>query len=288
MTSRRFYLPPPERGNPWWGAASFVLHAIVIAILVAVAGPTFHAEQRVTLVTLVPPGSAQLRQYGMPEYGGVPTGGGGGSAGARVVGIVPSARIDTMLPPLGPAFVLTDIIEPVGDSIAVPSGAADWRLIGARYGDGRLWVRAVEAQLGVVGPSPDVATHVARVERAVRERMKAYIDTMPRDSFAIPAPPRWTTEVAGNTWGIDRNWIYLGDFKIPTVLLALLPLPQGNIEQAQAAAEMARMRQDIIEAARRAETAEEFRSYVDQLRRRKEEEREAERARTAVRDTIRP
>ncbi|MDH3457563.1 MAG: hypothetical protein OER90_12065 [Gemmatimonadota bacterium] len=287
MSSRHFRLPPPERGNPWWGVASLVLHVIVIAVLVAVAGPTFVGEERVTLVTLVPPGSAPPRQLDMPAYGGVPSGG-GGRPGARVVGIVPSARIDTMLPPPGPAFLLTDLFEPVSDSIAVPSGTADWRLIGARYGDGRLWVRTMEAQLGVVGPSPDVATHVARVERAVRDRMKAYIDTMPRDSFAIPAPPTWTTEVAGNTWGIDRNWIYLGDFKIPTALLALLPLPQGNIEQAQAAAEMARMRQDIIEAARRAETAEEFRGYVEQLRRRKDEEREAERARAAVRDTIKP
>jgi hypothetical protein len=182
---------------------------------------------------------------------------------------------------------VTDLL--VADSLESPAGPpGPWRLIGPAYGDGTLWVRTSEAQLGVVGPSPDIETHVARVEAAVRERLKAYIDTMPRDSFALPPPPVWTTEVGGNTWGIDGSWIYLGDFKIPTALLALIPFPQGNIEQAQAARELQMMREDIIDAARRAETAEEFRTYVDELRRRKQEERERERARRAVRDTIRP
>jgi hypothetical protein len=107
---------------------------------------------------------------------------------------------------------------------------------------------------------------------ALRERMKAYIDTMPRDSFALPPPPRWTTEIGDDQWGIDGQWIYLGDFKIPTALLALIPLPQGNYDQAQAAAE--------------------FRNYVEELRKRRAAEREAERAKgdtvIAVPDPRRP
>jgi hypothetical protein len=290
VSERRFRLPPPEQGNPLWTVGSLVLHLTVAIALVSVAGPTFVVEERTTLVTLVPPGSAELRQHEMPEYGGDPTGGGGGRGGARVIGIVPSARIDTMLPPPGPRFIIADVVTPRGetDSIAVPATLGPGRLIGPNYADGRVWVRTMEAELGVVGPSPDVATHVARVDAAVRERIKAYIDTMPRDSFAVPAPPRWTTEVAGNTWGIDGSWIYLGDIKIPTALLALLPLPQGNIQQAQAAQELARMRQEIIESARRAESAAEFRQYVDEVRQRKQEERDAERARKARRDTIKP
>ena len=158
-------------------------------------------------------------------------------------------------------------------------------MVGPEYGDGRVWVRTAEAELGVVGPSPDRRTHAERIEAAVRERMKAYIDTMPRDSFALPPPPRWTTEIGEDTWGMDGTWIYLGDFKIPTALLALIPLPQGNYEQAQAAAELQYMREDIINAARRAETAAEFRDYVKALRERRDAEREAEQAR---RDTVIP
>jgi hypothetical protein len=108
---------------------------------------------------------------------------------------------------------------------------------------------------------------------------------MPRDSFALPAPPRWTTEIDGNTWGVDGSWIYLGDFKIPTALLALLPLPQGNYERAQDAANLQRMREEIIDAARRAETASDFRRYVGEVRKRRDAEREREKAR---RDTVIP
>ncbi|MGD8727189.1 MAG: hypothetical protein PVH40_06065, partial [Gemmatimonadales bacterium] len=264
MTKRRFCLPPPERPNPVWGGLSVVLHALLLAVLVGVAGPSFLTEQGRTVIHLLPPGMTGDREYRMPAYAGSPTGGGGGASGSRITGVVPSARIDTTLPPPGPGLIVTDMADLVGaDSLALPEGPpGPWRLIGPSYGDGTLWVRTSEAELGVVGPSPDMVTHVARVEAAVRERLKAYIDTMPRDSFALPPPPVWTTEVDGATWGMDGSWIYLGDFKIPSALLALIPFPQGNIEQARAAEELASMRQEIIEMARRAETAEEFREYV--------------------------
>jgi hypothetical protein len=269
---------------------SALLHIVITIVLVSVAGPTFLVERGRTVIHLLPPGMTGPREYQMPAFARTPTGGGGGPTGARITGIVPSARIDTVLPPPGLGLVITDVTDLlVADSLARPEGpAGPWRLIGPSYGEGTLWVRTSEAELGVVGPSPDVVTHVARVEAAVRERLKAYIDTMPRDSFALPPPPVWTTEVEGNTWGMDGSWIYLGDIKIPTALLALIPFPQGNIEQARAARELASMRQEIIEAARRAETAEEFREYVDELRRRKQEERDRERARRAARDTIKP
>jgi hypothetical protein len=141
-----------------------------------------------------------------------------------------------------------------------------------------VWVRTAEAELGVVGASPDLRTHAERVQAAVRDRIKAYIDTMPRDSFALPPPPRWTTEVGDDKWGMDGTWLYLGDFKIPTALLALLPLPQGNYDAAQDAAELQRMREEILDVARRSESAAEFRKYVDELRRRKQEERDAAKA----------
>jgi hypothetical protein len=120
------------------------------------------------------------------------------------------------------------------------------------------------------------------------ERLLAFLDTMPPDSFAPPSAPAWTTEIAGKTWGIDARWIYLGDIKLPAALLALLPLPEGgyNFDQARAAQELMRMRQELLGAARRAETAAEFQRYVKELRQRKEEERQR-RARVA-RDTIIP
>jgi hypothetical protein len=283
---RSFRLPPPKRANPAWVALSVAAHAMAALVLASVAGRTY-VRERTDMVMLMPPTASDEggpREVQIPTYAGVPSGRTGGGGGQRAAGIVVSPRIASTLPPRDPRFVIGDP-GGVGDSLTMPGPIGERRILGPAYGDGRLWVKVDEAELGVVGPSPDVGTHVTRVEQAMRERIKAFIDTMPRDSFALPPPPDWTTEVDGNTWGIDRSWIYLGDIKIPTALLALIPLPQGNIERAREAAELQRIRQDIIQAARRAQTAEEFRRLVDQLRRRKDAERAAERAR---RDTIFP
>ncbi len=252
-------------------------------------------DERVILIDIGPPEAGTERQVTLsvprgPESLGEP----------EQRGPEPTRR---ERPPTRPGLALPpDTVppKPVDDVLAgvVPGFGADTatsegegpigthRLLGPAYGDGRLWVRPFEAELGVVGPASDAATHTARVDSAIRERMKAFIDSMPRDSFAIPSAPSWTTEVDGSTWGIDPNWIYLGDFKIPTALLALLPIQSGNYDQAQAARELARLRRDLIQATRRAEARDEFMDYVKELRERKERERAAERA--ARRDTIRP
>jgi hypothetical protein len=287
VSSPRFYLPEAKRASPWWTVASLVVHVAIAAVLVSVAGPSFRwtpSDETTVFTTLMPPdGTPADREFAMPAYEGTPEGVlTAGGEGGRFMGVLPSPRIDSVLPPRAPAFLIAGRLPPAtrtqSEDTTLAPGPPGYRLVGPQYGDGRVWVRASEAELGVVGPSPDRRTHAERIEMALRERMKAYIDTMPRDSFALPPPPRWTTEIGDDQWGIDGQWIYLGDFKIPTALLALIPLPQGNYDQAQAAAELQRMRDDIISAARRAETAAEFRNYVQELRKRRDAEREAERA----------
>ena len=284
MTERRFALPRPARGNPLWSVASLLLHAVVTVVLVRVAGPSFlNTMTEPRAISFTPIYLEQSpREFAMPQYAGVPEGTATGGRGGRFIGIVPTARVDTVLPPPGRAFLMASMIPPrspeAEETPLLPPGPVGYRLVGPEYGEGRVWVRTAEAELGVVGESPDIRTHAERVQAAVRDRIKAYIDTMPRDSFALPPPPRWTTEIGGDKWGVDGAWIYLGDFKIPTALLALLPLPGGNYDQAQDAAELQRMREEILDAAQRSESAAEFRKYVEELRRRKQAERDAARA----------
>lgn len=277
-------------------AASVLVHLVAVLALARMAGRTFAVSETTPfiLLELGPSGrEVAMPAYASPGQRGASQGGQGLRAdelvGERLVPVAPTTPRDSVIPLRTDEIVMVVTRGPVR-SDSGPAGAEGPlrtdRILGPAYGDGRLWVRPFFAALGVVGPSPDAATHTARVEAAVLERMKAFIDTMPRDSFALPPPPRWTTDLGGNTWGIDRNWIYLGDIKLPTALLALLPLPQGNYDQAKAAQELQRMREDIIQAARRAETAEEFRKYVEELRKRKDAEREA--ARAAQRDSVVP
>ena len=56
--------------------------------------------------------------------------------------------------------------------------------------------------------------------------------------------------------------------------LALLPIAGGNIDQNRAYNHLMDMRADLLYAARRAETMEEFKQVIKEIRQRKEKERE--------------
>ena len=186
------------------------------------------------------------------------------------------------------------------DPVPEPIGGADnegegpigtRRLLGPAYADGLLWIDPFQAALGIVGPSESRIIHVARVDAALRDRLKGFIDSMPRDSFALPPPSMWTTDVGEATWGLDQNWLYLGDFKVPSAVLALLsllPLPDVDYDRAKDAAELARVREDIIRTARAMDNAEEFKDYVRQLRERKDRERAERNTGKAKTDTVKP
>jgi hypothetical protein len=266
------------------------LHAIVIAVLAGTVGRSVVAKT-VTFLDL-----------------------GGSTTGAREFLLPPLAESERVVlgRAAGPAAATTDttsatitIVSPRVVPIGVPPrlptlaeydpvvGSAP--VIGVSRGTGNLWVAPLEGRLGVVGPSPDLATHAARVDSAVKAIVLAYIDSMPADSFATPpmASP-WVTETEdGRTWGVDQTWIYLGDFKLPSALLALLPLPQGNIDLARGEAELMRIREGIMIAARQAQANADIKRYIKEIRERKDAERAArlaaEAARKGVkRDTIKP
>jgi hypothetical protein len=71
--------------------------------------------------------------------------------------------------------------------------------------------------------------------------------------------------------------------KIPTMALALLGnlLPQGNFDEGVRARQLQDMRTDLLRAADRAQSFQDFRRYVRELRERKQAERDAERRRRA-------
>jgi hypothetical protein len=274
-------VPPPQRTNPLWGVASLLLHGVLAAVLLVVTRHPPAPGERTVVISLLPPGTPGPREVAMPALG-LGRGGGGGvpdEAGGPAARAAPGPDVDSVIPPAADDVqVLIGAERGTGDRTAVPGVIGPRRLVRPDYGDGRLWVRSFEAALGVVGPSQTVELHVARVDSAVKERLQAFIENMPPDSFAIAPPMDWTIDVGESTWGVDGSWIYLGDIKIPSIILALLPLPQGNIDLAQRETELLRIRQDILYAANRAETSEEFRDYIEQTRQRKQAERDAARA----------
>ena len=187
-------------------------------------------------------------------------------------------------PPAAPSPPDTGVTLPAYDPNASRVAPAP------QIGDGRLWV----------SPRPGLPAAVADAiygdttqrRTAAIERLKVMVDSlnqvldqMQRDHQR----PKWT--IGGTPdkpqWGIDSAYIHVAGIKIPTMALALLGnlLPQGNFDEDMRARQLNDMRADILRAADRAQTLQQFRRYVRELRERKQAERDAEERRQAQ-DTV--
>jgi len=96
------------------------------------------------------------------------------------------------------------------------------------------------------------------------------------------------TDVGGKKFGLDSSGIYVAGVKIPSAVLAALgsALPPGNWGEAMRNRQQAEMSADLLQAARRAATLEQFRQYVREIRQRKQAERDT--GRRARGDTLPP
>jgi hypothetical protein len=159
-----------------------------------------------------------------------------------------------------------------------------------QLGDGRLWV----------SPRPGLPAAVAEAiygDTAARrtgaiDRLKAMVDSLNQVLDQVQRDhqrPKWTIGGTPNKpeWGIDSAYIHVAGIKIPTMALALLGnlLPQGNFDEEMRARQLNDMRTDLLRAADRAQTLQQFRRYVRELRERKQAERDADERRRAQ-DTV--
>ena len=186
MPELRLLFPSPERPRAWGAIASVALHAAMLTVIVVTARQQVTERTKPTVIQLIALEQApKEREFALPA----PT----AQEPVAVPVTVPQPQVRALSPvdtvPIGV------VVAPREVPIGVPTLADNAmvigrnRVIGPSFALGRVWVRPLEAELGVVGPSPSVAAHVARVDSALRERILAYIDSMPRDSFAAPACP---------------------------------------------------------------------------------------------------
>jgi hypothetical protein len=305
----RDWLPPESpKSSPWWVLASLAAHVALVALVVMAMRRTFPGEP----IIIVLDGGGATHGVVEMDWEAVTAGRQDGRRDRAVTG--GHGRSQAVEPPVVAPAESDRRVEEAVVAVGPPSGAERGegppgaaggrdvgppreeerpgaRRLGARFGDGRLWVRpwdAIAAAVAGVGrDSLDAAANAALLDSVIEARVTAFLLALPPDSFAIPRQPTWVTEINGQKWGLDGSWIYLGGLKLPSAILALIPLPQGNYDAAKRAADLQRVREDIMQAARRAESAEQFRKFVNETRARRDAEREAKKNQGVKPDSIR-
>ena len=267
-------------GRAWLITA--VLHVIAVVLFFTVqwqapwwhGGPTPRQPEQYgdTLVFLL--GTRELRAKG-------PT--------------IQTSRRDTSPPPVAaPSAPAVSAPPDTGSTLPAYDPNASRVAPAPQVGDGRLWV---SPRPGLPAPVADAlyGDTTGRNPQAVA-RLKAMVDSLNQVLDQIQRENRRPAWVVGGTpdkpmWGIDSAYIHIAGIKIPTMALALLGslFPQdqqmGNFDEAMRARQLQYMREDIMQAAARAQSFAQFRRYVHELRERKQAERDAEQRRRGQ-DTV--
>ena len=142
---------------------------------------------------------------------------------------------------------------------------------GARpeYYGPRVWVPAAPPD---AGPPPTLADRLDATTHAMFDRMN--------DSLAQLGTPRkpgdWTGKIGGNKYGVDQQYIYLGPIKIPTAILAILPVNTvtGNPTAAANERLLSLRAADIQYQAQRQMDEDQFHKAVKEVRQREERKHE--------------
>ena len=264
---------------PWIAiAASVLVHSLLLFGWITGRLPAVPRLPRQLIVLSQPadgPDQTTMR-YQLPER-----------VGERGSSEVPSPRRGTArvratrpeLPAVPEAVTLLprpEAREAPADSGSTPAAMTRASRIGPGLAEGRLWVRPLPL------PPRDLAQRLSQsraelVDSAVSAIVQAYLDSIANDPASKNVGlPSWTTEVAGKKFGIDSKNIYIAGLKIPAAVLALLPISGGNIDQNRAYNRLMDLRADLLYAAQRAQTLEEFKQVIREIRLRKEREREFE------------
>ena len=120
-------------------------------------------------------------------------------------------------------------------------------------------------------------TIVERVDSTIKAVFKAEFDSMAvADKNRGRDPTDWTVGRDGNKWGLDQKYIHLGKWKLPSAVLALLPLQPGGVDGNRILdnRNAAGIRRDVLEHAQMALTEDEFKTRVRRIRERKEREKQ--------------
>jgi hypothetical protein len=84
------------------------------------------------------------------------------------------------------------------------------------YNDPRIW----NTPSGFTPPAPTRAEELQEyLARGIQQHLDS-LNALPKERD----PRDWTKEIGGQKYGMDSKWVYVGPVKVPSFLLAALPM----------------------------------------------------------------
>jgi hypothetical protein len=185
--------------------------------------------------------------------------------------------VSPVTPPVTPP--VTQVPVPTTVPNTLPGHGTDSAMIG--YGGrpipGLTPGRTDPRLLGILAlPTPDAPMQLQRIslDSAVASWVATSWDSVARAQGSARNPLDWTVERNGKKYGVDPGFIYFGKFKVPTALLAAIPLKvQANPTAVERNRALDVMRADIMYQAMRATTEEDFKSRIQAIKERVDKQR---------------
>jgi hypothetical protein len=261
---------PEERRGRWLApAASLAAHALLLGALALTVHHTGSVPVTVTrMIELAPPAAG--RAVRLPVIGGVrPLRTGTARRGAGASSAAPVAA-PPQLPPVARAPVR--IAAPALGTPRGTDSAGVFGIVAPGLGHAKLWVEPLPLEPKALAAALSSGDQ-RLADSAITVIIQHYLDSIAAAPDRDRGPPSWTTTVVGTKFGLDSKNIYLAGLKIPTAVLALLKLPGAN-ESKVFDRSVGLMQDDLRRAAARANTLEEFRESVRELRAEREREHE--------------
>jgi hypothetical protein len=268
--TRRSMLAPPKKDK-----GSIVLSlAIHVFAIIAIASITFRYPLSSLFSANRDNTPTERIQYVRVQPAAAPSGAVGNGAEAkpqpkRILNpapLLPPSTIPTALPPIPPPTVSPGAISgtPNGTGGA-PSGIATG--IEPALPDPRIELRPNGLRLPL--------TMAQKNDSAVKAIYVAFRQAeVEAEEHRGRSPRDWTMTHDGQKYGLDSQYIYLGKFKIPSAILAALPLNRGGVDGSRIIqARNADWIQNDIYSHAQGMSEDDFRSAVKRIRERMDREK---------------
>ena len=271
MSRRLFQERPADRKGPV--ALSLAVHVVVIALIASITFryplASLFSPDHPTLVERV-----QYVQAVKPAAAAAPAALGDGAPPkvthkkqvTKPPQLLAPATIPTALPPIPPAVPSTGAVSGTGTGTGgSPTGVATG--IEPAATDPRIELRPNTLRVPI--------SEAARNDSAVKAIYLAYRQAeIAAEENKGRSPRDWTFKHGDQKYGIDSQYVYLGKFKLPSAILAALPLNFGGVDgERLIEGRNANWIQNDIYSHAQGMSEDDFNAAVKRIRERKERER---------------